>query len=184
MPLVFPSHHCGRFCRRPCALRRATSSVFMRVAALEHLVQNHVGRRWSSRADVSNWKQMVGERGFEPPTPWSRTRCSTRLSHSPTVLGRGRNCGRPRETCRLTLAIIASVKLASAWFAWRRSPADSYFSGRPQGYRAFDSTADECVRCYVSLWLSPALPPATIGFRPRLPHANRSHCSPSLHSGR
>src|SRR5438270_5248990 len=29
-------------------------------------------------------KRMVGERGFEPPTPWSRTRCSTRLSHSPT----------------------------------------------------------------------------------------------------
>jgi hypothetical protein len=29
---------------------------------------------------------MVGERGFEPPTPWSRTRCSTRLSHSPTAL--------------------------------------------------------------------------------------------------
>ncbi len=28
--------------------------------------------------------EMVGERGFEPPTPWSRTRCSTRLSHSPT----------------------------------------------------------------------------------------------------
>ena len=38
---------------------------------------------------------MVGERGFEPPTPWSRTRCSTRLSHSPNLgcgsvsLGRG-----------------------------------------------------------------------------------------------
>src|SRR5260221_6479815 len=31
-------------------------------------------------------KRLVGERGFEPPTPWSRTRCSTRLSHSPTVL--------------------------------------------------------------------------------------------------
>ena len=30
---------------------------------------------------------MVGERGFEPPTPWSRTRCSTRLSHSPTTQG-------------------------------------------------------------------------------------------------
>ena len=28
---------------------------------------------------------LVGERGFEPPTPWSRTRCSTRLSHSPTL---------------------------------------------------------------------------------------------------
>jgi hypothetical protein len=31
-------------------------------------------------------KILVGERGFEPPTPWSRTRCSTRLSHSPTRL--------------------------------------------------------------------------------------------------
>jgi hypothetical protein len=30
-------------------------------------------------------KILVGERGFEPPTPWSRTRCSTRLSHSPTT---------------------------------------------------------------------------------------------------
>ena len=27
---------------------------------------------------------LVGARGFEPPTPWSRTRCSTRLSHAPT----------------------------------------------------------------------------------------------------
>ena len=33
-------------------------------------------------------KILVGERGFEPPTPWSRTRCSTRLSHSPTCKGR------------------------------------------------------------------------------------------------
>src|SRR5262249_13945276 len=29
-------------------------------------------------------RYMVGARGFEPPTPWSRTRCSTRLSHAPT----------------------------------------------------------------------------------------------------
>src|SRR5512143_805615 len=27
---------------------------------------------------------MVGMTGFEPATPWSRTRCSTRLSHIPT----------------------------------------------------------------------------------------------------
>ncbi len=27
--------------------------------------------------------EMVGETGFEPATPWSRTKCSTRLSHSP-----------------------------------------------------------------------------------------------------
>src|SRR5690348_15594525 len=34
--------------------------------------------------DCKLLKVLVGERGFEPPTPWSRTRCSTRLSHSPT----------------------------------------------------------------------------------------------------
>jgi hypothetical protein len=33
---------------------------------------------------------MVGERGFEPPTPWSRTRRSTRLSHSPNLRLEGR----------------------------------------------------------------------------------------------
>src|SRR5437867_10907547 len=27
--------------------------------------------------------ELIGARGFEPPTPWSRTRCSTRLSHAP-----------------------------------------------------------------------------------------------------
>src|SRR6187549_1633992 len=28
---------------------------------------------------------MVGASGFEPPTPRSRTECSTRLSHAPTI---------------------------------------------------------------------------------------------------
>jgi hypothetical protein len=27
--------------------------------------------------------RMVGARGFEPPTPWSRTRCATRLRYAP-----------------------------------------------------------------------------------------------------
>src|SRR5271165_6475728 len=50
-----------------------------------------------------NQLDMVGERGFEPPTPWSRTRCSTRLSHSPTLCrGRWRNCWAPsQETSEL-----------------------------------------------------------------------------------
>ena len=26
---------------------------------------------------------MVGEKGFEPSTPWSQTRCATRLRYSP-----------------------------------------------------------------------------------------------------
>jgi hypothetical protein len=31
--------------------------------------------------------RMVGARGFEPPTPCSRSRCSTRLSHAPISVG-------------------------------------------------------------------------------------------------
>jgi hypothetical protein len=45
-------------------------------------------RRSYCSAQLSGWYEMVGERGFEPPTPWSRTRCSTRLSHSPNLLNR------------------------------------------------------------------------------------------------
>src|ERR1700741_3554198 len=29
-------------------------------------------------------RELVGASGFEPPTPRSRTECSTRLSHAPT----------------------------------------------------------------------------------------------------
>ena len=36
-----------------------------------------------TRREVVDLK-LVGARGFEHPTPWSRTRCSTRLSHAPT----------------------------------------------------------------------------------------------------
>ena len=89
--LVCSSDRCGRSCRRPYALRRARVSVFMRVAALEHLVQNHVGWFGVPAAAVNSWKQMVGERGFEPPTPWSRTRFQRLLNSiefcRPQVIG-------------------------------------------------------------------------------------------------
>src|SRR5882762_10521205 len=47
---------------------------------------------------------LVGETGFEPATPWSRTRCSTRLSHSPKCVpregARGSNRKLPaRQSC-------------------------------------------------------------------------------------
>ena len=29
---------------------------------------------------------MVGERGFEPPTLWSQTRCAARLRYSPKLI--------------------------------------------------------------------------------------------------
>src|SRR5690606_26081633 len=33
-------------------------------------------------------EKLVGARGFEPPTPCSRSRCATRLRYAPTVRGR------------------------------------------------------------------------------------------------
>ena len=30
---------------------------------------------------------MVGKTGFEPATPWSQTKCSTKLSHFPKING-------------------------------------------------------------------------------------------------
>jgi hypothetical protein len=41
---------------------------------------------------------MVGARGFEPPTPWSRTRCATRLRYAPNAY-----CGE------------MSIKVLSVW---------------------------------------------------------------------
>ncbi len=31
-------------------------------------------------------KYMVGKTGFEPATPWSQTKCSTKLSYFPQML--------------------------------------------------------------------------------------------------
>src|SRR6185437_2423682 len=53
----------------------------MRTRQLEHLAKNQVVRS-SVRIHARKYlNKMVGERGFEPPTPWSRTR-SKRLLKS------------------------------------------------------------------------------------------------------
>src|SRR5271169_1121542 len=69
-------------------------------------------------------KRLVGERGFEPPTPWSRTRCSTRLSHSPTE--RGRQPGRlPTHT--LYFSIGTQIIASRRWMVLARLP-DAFFA--------------------------------------------------------
>src|SRR5438270_734219 len=59
---------------------------------------------------------MVGERGFEPPTPWSRTRCSTRLSHSPTVLRGDERKTAPGAAIRDFVCCEIITKLPAASF--------------------------------------------------------------------
>ncbi len=43
-----------------------------------------VSIRLSTNEDMRQW--LVGARGFEPPTPASRTRCATELRYAPTTL--------------------------------------------------------------------------------------------------
>jgi hypothetical protein len=47
-------------------------------------------------------QKLVGARGFEPPTPWSRTRCATRLRYAPTLVGMRSALKRPAQIAELT----------------------------------------------------------------------------------
>jgi hypothetical protein len=54
--------------------RRMKFSIYAGVSARAPRAKTRwVGLQASAHA-VSSWKQLVGERGFETPTPWSRTR--------------------------------------------------------------------------------------------------------------
>jgi hypothetical protein len=76
--------------QRPARTQRVKQKAESAVAALSlpniRTVYkiDHSGVDGSPEVRFKCLKRLVGERGFEPPTPWSRTRCSTRLSHSPT----------------------------------------------------------------------------------------------------
>jgi hypothetical protein len=66
---------------------------------------------------------MVGERGFEPPTPWSRTRCSTRLSHSPTEVS-------PFILLHVTSNVLCSEN-PETWDPWDHPPARTVLEPAP-----------------------------------------------------
>ena len=64
---------------------RAADPEMNLLAAVEYITPDPAYRIALYRRCNAEDRRMVGERGFEPPTPWSRTRCSTRLSHSPNL---------------------------------------------------------------------------------------------------
>ena len=53
--------------------------------------------------------KMVGVQGFEPWTPWSQTRCATRLRYTPNKLGGGWEDRTPinsLQSCRNPIILI------------------------------------------------------------------------------
>src|SRR6266496_6024942 len=74
-------------------------------------------------------KRLVGERGFEPPTPWSRTRCSTRLSHSPTNywISRPQRNARRRDVHKYNIRwlVVLAPALLRSWATFGPLPVAS-----------------------------------------------------------
>jgi hypothetical protein len=89
-------------------------ALFMRFHTTNHLGHSQV----LGRNICKQLKRLVGERGFEPPTPWSRTRCSTRLSHSPTA-GWTRSCGLELLRRGRVLKVYATGRNSSTEFPWQ-----------------------------------------------------------------
>src|SRR5436190_9080058 len=56
------------------------------------------------------FEEVVGARGFEPPTPRSRTECSTRLSHAPTQSVNTHHTLEPEPVATLERIWIKRVK--------------------------------------------------------------------------
>src|SRR5208282_1246979 len=81
------------------------------------------GQRNQLRAGESARERLVGERGFEPPTPWSRTRCSTRLSHSPTEVS-------PFILLHVTSHVLCSEN-PETWDHWDHPPVRTVLEPAP-----------------------------------------------------
>src|ERR1019366_6785097 len=93
-------------------------------------------RKWLNGRE----KDMVGERGFEPPTPWSRTRCSTRLSHSPTKVS-------PFILLHVTSHVLCSEN-PETWDHWDHPPVRTVLEPEPFADETHHRSA--CIRTWFS----------------------------------
>ena len=82
---------------------------------------------------------MVGKTGFEPATPWSQTRCSTKLSHFPNFYGAPKRSRTPNLLIRSqTLYPIELWALLS----WCLGPeSNRHGCHHPQDFKSCASTS-------------------------------------------
>ena len=62
-------------CQRPFGLKTTTRTCHCTSHPAGHSIRRHPER------------SLVGVQGFEPWTPWSQTRCATRLRYTPKIFG-------------------------------------------------------------------------------------------------
>ncbi len=95
--------------------------------------------------------ELVGPRGFEPPTTWSQTRCATRLRYGPTMPERsvwrdrrnGRSEFRLAVPCRFLVALAPMPSALSGQVKSARKGSRS----RGSGVHSAGESADEGFGC-------------------------------------
>ena len=82
---------------------------------------------------------MVGKTGFEPATPWSQTRCSTKLSHFPNFYGAPKRSRTPNLLIRSQT--LYPIELW-ALFSWCLGPeSNRHGCPHPQDFKSCASTS-------------------------------------------
>src|SRR6516162_1761057 len=100
----------------------------------------NVGKKM--RAISALFVKLVGVAGFEPATPSSRTRCSTRLSHTPTDNAAYTIAVLVRQACRKTAANAAVPRLPRLCYLGIRRRKRQPGNGRSERGRTRNETGD------------------------------------------
>jgi hypothetical protein len=118
-----PRHRLGP----ACGGRGLATPVRCAHQRVNHGNHGKKSRNFATAFNSPQQSEMVGARGFEPPTPASRTQYSTRLSYAPTAgWWQGRHCGNGPEVS-VREVILASIAVIKSFFAPRSPPIVSVF---------------------------------------------------------
>ena len=113
---------------------------------------------------------MVGKTGFEPATPWSQTRCSTKLSHFPNFYGAPKRSRTPNLLIRSQT--LYPIELW-ALFSWCLGPeSNRHGCHHPQDFKSCASTSSATQAHHSLNYLE-----APIGFEPMIREL-QSHALP------
>ena len=93
------------------------------IACLRRASQPCAGARVKFLSSCFYFGNLVGARGFEPPTPCSRSRCATRLRYAPTLEG---GLNRTPGQCKGARAAIRPDRAAPCRTACRRGAAHRF----------------------------------------------------------
>ena len=131
-----------------CSLSvETTRCYFMDVSLVAEVLPLNYTRILNVRFKKSDKKKMVGKTGFEPATPWSQTRCSTKLSHFPFTLNWP---GKRRVTPDVLIRRQILIRTDPNNYIWCRGPdLNRHGSHLPQDFKSCASASSATPACLV-----------------------------------